>query len=171
MSLENSIKVFWWILYELIASKVPVHLRSMRWFTAYCAARYCDNVSATAHINPNARLSRQCTIGANAGIGEGSILSGEVHIGSGVVMGPYCYFVTGDHPVPDDYGRFRDLEPTHSPIYVEEDVLLGGRVIVLPGVRIGKGAAVGAGSVVTKDVAAGATVAGNPAREIRRRLV
>ncbi|MFJ6112185.1 DapH/DapD/GlmU-related protein [Dietzia maris] len=86
-------------------------------------------------------------------------------------MGPECYFITGDHPIPADYGRFRDHKSTHAPIVVEEDAFIGGRVIVLPGVTIGRGATVGAGAVVAKDVAPGAVVVGNPAREIRRRLV
>ncbi|WP_405887445.1 DapH/DapD/GlmU-related protein [Streptomyces sp. NBC_01136] len=59
--------------------------------------------------------------------------------------------------------------PVHADVVVEEDVFLRVRVTVLPGVTIGRGAAVGAGSVVTKDVSAETVVAGNPARVIRAR--
>jgi len=53
------------------------------------------------------------------------------------------------------------------PIVIEDNVWLGGGAIVLPGVRIGRNAVVGAGAVVTRDVAANTVVAGNPARVIR----
>ncbi len=55
------------------------------------------------------------------------------------------------------------------PIRIEDDVWIGARVIVLPGVSIGKGAIIGAGAVVTKDVPAYAICVGNPARVIRFR--
>ena len=58
-----------------------------------------------------------------------------------------------------------DLE--ERPVRIEDDAWIGCNCIVLPGVTIGRGAIVGAGSVVTKDVAPGVVVAGNPARPIR----
>lgn len=53
-------------------------------------------------------------------------------------------------------------------IVIEEDCWLGGNVVILPGVRIGRGSTVGAGSVVTKDVPPFVVVAGNPARILRK---
>ena len=50
------------------------------------------------------------------------------------------------------------------PVRIGSDVWIGGGAIILPGITIGDGAVIGAGSVVTRDVGAGATVAGNPAR-------
>ena len=129
----------------------------------------CASVDSTANINRHARLSWSTVIGPHGGVGEHCVLSGEVLVGPHVTMGPHCYFITGDHPIPPDGGRFRDMTPVHRKITIGEDAFIGGRVTVLPGVTIGRGAAVGAGSVVTKDVADGAVVVGNPAREIRRR--
>jgi len=54
------------------------------------------------------------------------------------------------------------------PITVEDDVWVGGSVVVCPGVTLGKGCVVGAGSVVTKNVEQYTVVAGNPARLLRR---
>lgn len=56
---------------------------------------------------------------------------------------------------------------THAPITLERHAWVAARAIVLPGITIGEGAVVGAGSVVTRDVAAGTVVAGNPARVVR----
>jgi len=110
-------------------------------------------------------------MGRNAGIGQGTqfLGLGAVSLGAHVTMGPDCLFITGDHPIPKAGGHFRDLASVHQDIVVEEDVFLGARVTVLPGVTIGRGAAVGAGSVVTKDVPAEVVVAGNPAKVIRSR--
>lgn len=53
------------------------------------------------------------------------------------------------------------------PIVVEDDVWIGGGAIVLPGVRIGRGTTIGAGSVVTRDVPAGVLAVGNPCRVVK----
>jgi maltose O-acetyltransferase len=55
------------------------------------------------------------------------------------------------------------------PIVVEDDVWFGAAVIVLPGVRVGHGSVIGAGSIVTKDVPPFACVAGSPARILKYR--
>jgi 2,3,4,5-tetrahydropyridine-2-carboxylate N-succinyltransferase/tetrahydrodipicolinate N-acetyltransferase len=57
--------------------------------------------------------------------------------------------------------------PSVTPVILEDDVLIGANAVVVEGVRIGKGAVVGAGSIVLSDVPAGAVVAGNPARIIK----
>lgn len=164
-------RMIWWMVYALLASKLPSWLRLGKRFRVLCASRFCDYVDPTANINRLARVGWQAQIGPHAGVGERCTLSGRVTLHSHVTMGPDCMFITGDHPTPPDFGYFRDMSPSHAPIVVEEDAFIGARVIVLGGVTIGKGAVVGAGSVVAKDVARGATVVGNPAKEIRRRLV
>lgn len=164
-------RTFWWIAYSFVAAPLPNRSRLAKRLRALSARGYCQSVHPTANINRRARLSSDVKIGSHGGVGEFCILSGDVTIGSHVTMGRSCMFITGDHPVPPDMGKFRDMKPTHAPIVVEEDVFIGSRAIILPGVRVGRGAAVGAGAVVAKDVAPGAVVVGNPAREVRRRTV
>jgi maltose O-acetyltransferase len=164
-------ELFWRLVYEAFAMHLPSWWRPAKKLRVYCAQRFCRDVAGSANINAKARLSPQTTIKPHGGVGERCILTGEVHIGSHVTMGPDCYLITGDHPVPPDGGRFRDLAPVHKPIRIEEDVFLGARVILLPGVTVGRGAAVGAGSVVAKDVPSGSVVVGNPARIVRSRKV
>jgi len=157
------------VMYRLVICRIPSQLRFLRPVrVAFLRGMGC-RVAWTANINAYAQISRKCVIDDHAGVGERCVLGGEVHLGRHVTMGPECWFITGDHPVPGDLENFRDRTPTHRPIVVEEDVFVGARATVLPGVRIGRGAAIGAGAVVTRDVAPGATVVGNPAREVRRR--
>jgi maltose O-acetyltransferase len=164
-------RVFWWLVYTALASRLPSWSRSAKRFRVFCARRFCADVHPTANINAHAILSWSSRIGAHGGVGAHSRLGGPVTIGAHVTMGPDVHFITGIHPVPGDYGSFRDMPASQGPIVVEDDVFIGARVTILPGVTVGRGAAIGAGSVVPKDVAPGATVVGNPAREVRRRQV
>ena len=91
------------------------------------------------------------------------LLRGGITVGNDVFIGPKVNLITINHDVnPDNrsatYGR---------PIVIEDKVWIGINSTILPGVRIGYGAIVGAGSVVTKDVPAMTIVAGNPARIIK----
>ncbi|NHC47104.1 sugar O-acetyltransferase [Motilibacter sp. K478] len=111
--------------------------------------------------------------GSRLHIGDRSFLNadflalggGEITIGSDVLIGPGARLYTPNHPLDPELRR-QGYERV-LPIRIEDNVWLGGSVVVLPGVTIGESAVVGAGSVVTKDVAPGAVVAGNPARPIR----
>ena len=97
-----------------------------------------------------------------------------IHIGSKVMAGPGASFFTALHPLlaeernvrTDETGRRYNLEYA-KPITVEDDVWLGGGVIVNGGVTIGRGAVIGSGSVVTRDIPPGVLAAGVPCRAIR----
>lgn len=89
----------------------------------------------------------------------------EVEIGDLTQIGPGVQILTADHPRNADE-RARGVE-FGKPIVIGRNVWIGGGAIILPGVTVGDDAVIGAGSVVTRDVAPGATVMGNPAREKR----
>jgi acetyltransferase-like isoleucine patch superfamily enzyme len=94
---------------------------------------------------------------------------GSIHIGRGVDIAPNCAFYSYDHGIAADRPiREQPLE-TKGDIVIEDHAWLGVGVIVLSGVRIGKGAVIGAGSVVTRDVPDGAIVAGSSARVVKMR--
>ncbi|RYF98612.1 MAG: sugar O-acetyltransferase [Caulobacteraceae bacterium] len=89
----------------------------------------------------------------------------EVDIGDLTQIGPGVQILTADHPrIAAE--RARGVE-FGKPISIGRNVWIGGGAILLPGVTIGDDAVIGAGSVVTRDVAPGATVMGNPARQKR----
>lgn len=107
------------------------------------------------------------SIGARTFINVNAVILdvGEVRIGEDCQIGPNVQLLTPTHPLDPDQRRSR--WEGAEPITLEDNVWLGGGVIVLPGVTIGRDAVVGAGAVVTKDVPPRTVVVGNPARVIR----
>jgi maltose O-acetyltransferase len=110
------------------------------------------------------------SLGDDSGIGVNAKLSPGVTIGSNVLMGEDVLFLTRNHAFADRATLIREQGYLDSePICIGDDVWLGTRSIILPGVLVGTGAVVGAGSVVTKSVEPYAIVAGNPAAVIGHR--
>lgn len=88
----------------------------------------------------------------------------EIRIGAGTQIAPYVQILTADHP-RDPALRRAGVE-NGRPVTIGANVWIGGGAILLPGVEIGEDAIIGAGAVVTRNVAPGARVAGNPARPL-----
>jgi maltose O-acetyltransferase len=111
-----------------------------------------------------------CDYGFNIFLGAGVFLNFNcvildvtpVTIGDGTQIGTGVQILTADHP-RDAAERATGIE-WGRPISIGRNVWIGGGAIILPGVTVGYDALIGAGSVVTRDVPAGATVVGNPAR-------
>ncbi|MHA3703822.1 sugar O-acetyltransferase [Jatrophihabitans sp. YIM 134969] len=109
----------------------------------------------------------QTTVGARsfANWGLVSLDVARVSIGDDVQLGPNVQLLTATHPIAA--GPRRDKWEGAEPITIEDNVWLGGGVIVLPGVTIGADTVVGAGAVVPRDLPAGVVAVGNPARVVR----
>jgi acetyltransferase-like isoleucine patch superfamily enzyme len=119
------------------------------------------------------RLLRACgfTIGSQVYIADDLLIveeltdRGNITIGDRVSIAPRVTLVTSSHP---NHSRIRGFAPlSQGPIVIEDDAWLGSGCVILPGVRIGRGAVVGANSVVSSSVPALHVVAGQPARTIR----
>lgn len=124
-------------------------------------------------VHASARIEGQFhLLYGHLAMGEGAFLNvgcvvldaAKVEIGRNTMIGPHCQIYCTDHH-RDPVKRGQLIERA-LPVRIGADVWIGGGAIVLPGVTIGDGAIIGAGSVVTKDVAPGLTVVGNPARGI-----
>ena len=89
-----------------------------------------------------------------------------VRIGADCLLGPNVQLLTPIHPL--EPGPRRQKWESAEPITLEDNVWLGGGVIVCPGVTIGRNSVIGAGSVVTRDIPANCVAVGNPARVIRQ---
>jgi acetyltransferase-like isoleucine patch superfamily enzyme len=109
---------------------------------------------------------KKFTLGKNSVINEKCRLDnrGGIYIGMNVSISSQVCILTGDHDIqsPDFAGRARAVN-------IEDRVFIGTRAMILPGVTLGEGCVVGAGSVVTKDVAPFTIVAGIPAKPIGHR--
>lgn len=127
-----------------------------------------------AHVGEAAILEAQfhCAYGMNTHIGDyvyinsGCVIldSAPVHIGARSLLGPRVQLYCAQHH--QDIKLRSEGQEIAYPIHIGEDVWIGGSAIILPGVTIGDGAIIGAGSVVTKNVPKGATMVGNPAKQI-----
>jgi acetyltransferase-like isoleucine patch superfamily enzyme len=94
----------------------------------------------------------------------------DIRIGAGCMIGAHCAFMPYQHRASDSTRPMREQGLTsRGPVVLEDDVWLGVNVCVLDGVRVGRGAIVGAGAVVTHDVPSYAVAVGVPARVLRRR--
>lgn len=98
----------------------------------------------------------------------------EIHIGNRCLIGPGVLFATPSHPLVaqerskhfNEYGAY--FPENVEKIVLEEDVWIGGNATIMPGVTIGRGAVIGGGSVVTRDIPANSLAAGNPCKVIRQ---
>jgi maltose O-acetyltransferase len=101
--------------------------------------------------------------------------SAPVTIGDNCLMAPGVHIYTATHPLnPESRQNFLQTNPPDpnyfelaKPVTIGNQVWIGGRAIICPGVTIGDNVVVGAGSVVTKDVPSNVVVGGNPAMIIR----
>jgi len=106
------------------------------------------------------------SLGRNSILGPCNVLlaQGGIEIGENVNISGFCFIISQEHDIHDP-----GLRTTLAPVIIEDYAWIATGVTILPGVRIGKGAIIAAGSIVTKNVEAFAVMAGNPARKIAER--
>jgi UDP-2-acetamido-3-amino-2,3-dideoxy-glucuronate N-acetyltransferase len=127
-----------------------------------CEIGDCTSIGSFVEIQKGARVGRNCKISSHSFICEGVDLEDEVFIGHSVV------FINDKYPrATSETGALQtESDWEVVPTVVRSKASIGSNATILCGITIGQGAIVGAGAVVTKDVPAGATVAGNPAKII-----
>ncbi|TFI60084.1 sugar O-acetyltransferase [Sphingomonas parva] len=160
---------------ELVADQA----RAAAWMARFNVSRTLPRAERDAllreglgKVGPGAMIRPpfHCDYGYNIRLGRDVFLNFNcvildvvaVTIGDGTQIGPGVQILTADHP-RDPAERATGAE-WGRPIVIGRNVWIGGGAILLPGITIGDDAIVGAGSVVTRDVSAGVTVVGNPAR-------
>jgi maltose O-acetyltransferase len=166
----------WLFLYYAIAKRFPTQ-PVPGWKAGYSlrrwlVARIVLSCGADVLVKQNCYFGTGASlrIGNRAQLGQNARIDQDVTLGDDVVMGPDVIIMTAAHAFDDPTVTVR-LQGSlpRQPVIVGNDVWLGARVVILPGVSIGDGAVVGANAVVTKDIPPLAIAAGNPARVVRFR--
>ena len=117
------------------------------------------------NIQNRARFGHNLTIGDNSGLGENCRVGSNTMIGNNVMMAPDVIICTQNHKcTPGGYHGFDE-----RPVVIKDNVWIGYRAIILPGVCVGENSVIGAGAVVTRDVPPNSIVGGVPARVIKMR--
>jgi UDP-2-acetamido-3-amino-2,3-dideoxy-glucuronate N-acetyltransferase len=130
---------------------------------------YGCSIGSESRIGPFVEIQRGAIVGAKCKVQSHAFICDGVEIGDEVFIGHGVIFINDNHPraTVADGRRAQEEDWQLLRTVVERRATLGSGAIILGGVRIGEGALVGAGAVVTSDVDDGATVVGSPARLTR----
>jgi acetyltransferase-like isoleucine patch superfamily enzyme len=144
---------------------IPSHLIRK---SAYRLAGIKIGSGSTIHMWANFFQPKNIIIGQDTIIGDHAFLDGRapLTIGNHVVIASQVLVYNSEHNI-----NSANLDPTEEPIEIGDYVFIGARAIILPGIKIGKGAVIAAGAVVTKDVPEMTLVGGVPAKPITKRKV
>ncbi len=161
-------------LYAILTELVNFILRIVGFIPSHHITRFFYRIAgvkigkgSAIHMGACFYDPKNIVIGQDTIIGEGAVLDGrdKLTIGSHVDIASEVMIYNAEHDVQDP-----SFKAVTSPVTIEDYVFIGPRAIILPGVKIKKGAVVGAGAVVTKDVEELTIVGGVPAKPIKERI-
>ncbi len=163
------------ILYTLIANHLPnSDNKILGKISKKIRARFFKKITGCKSKNLNIQchcyFGNNVYLGENSGIGMNCSVLGPCKIGKNVMMGTNVDIITRNHKfdrtdIPMIEQGFSDYEE----VVIDDDVWIGNKVIILPGVHIGKSSIIAAGAVVTKDIEPYSIAGGVPAKLIKER--
>lgn len=171
-------KYFWIFLYKSIAQWLPATDNALplskfiRLFRLAIASKCLDECGQHANIEQFADfgMGGGISLGDNSGLGIKCRVRGPLIIGTDVMMGPEVIILGGGHNhLRTDIPMRLQGSSTSKLTQIGNDVWIGTRAIIMPGVKVGNGVIIGAGAVVTKDIPDYAIVGGIPAKIIKFR--
>lgn len=132
-------------------------------------------VGKNSRLGKNTRVSAgfngKIQIGSNVLLDDGCIVMAQnkIIIGNNTWIAAYCFVTDFNHKYDQKNININSQGYVTKPVIIEEDVWIGTHCVILPGVTIGKGSVIGAGSIVTKSIKPYSIAVGNPARVIKER--
>lgn len=180
MNKNVSLKIFFYLalyygFFQFFPTEIPFHIgKSVRRFFLKSVFREYGTHSTVGYrvfigLGYDISIGSYSWIGSKVkifGIGGG----GKVKIGNNVIISPEVTIITTEHNYENPEIPIFSQAMKKSAVVIEDNAYIGYHVIILPGVTIGKGAIVGAGAVVTRDVPEYTVEGGVPARVIKKRL-
>lgn len=163
--------LFLWLYYTHIASKIPYSIGHRLRNSVLNRILLNKGLGSTVSTNVNIISPQLISLGENVGIANNVILDGRggIKIGDFSIIGFDSVILTRSHQYEDENLPIRRQIQLSKPVEIGVDVWVGARSIILPGVKIGDGAIIGANAVVTKDVPPNTVVGGVPAKFIKNR--
>lgn len=169
----NLRKIVFYSIYQIVKylpnneNRVNLFSKQIRRFVV---KNFVEAAGDNIDIQRCALISPTLIIGNNSGIGANSIIGKYTKIGNDVMMGPECIIYTRNHEfsrtdIPMNLQGMQNFQP----VTIGNDVWIGARCTILPGVSIGNGCIIGASAVVSKNVPDYAIVGGVPAKVIKYR--
>ena len=179
MSFKRQVNI---IFYNIFAVKLPIShinknifgktikIRIFKKIRGFFAKNILEYMGENVNIEKGAKINKTIKIGDNSSIGIDCVLQLDVIIGKDVMMGPETLIYTQNHETKrTDIHMIEQGMTETNPVIIEDDVWIGRRVIILPGVRVGRGSILGAGTIVAKNIPPYSVVVGNPGRVIKNR--
>lgn len=162
------------LLYYGLASHLPASYSGLKLgqkqLRGFCGKLMLRSCGKKVNIEKNAYFSPKVSLGDYSGIGVNAKIYGACRIGSHVMMGQDCTIITRNHRHDrTDIPMMEQGFEEEQPVTIGNDVWIGDRVTILPGVEIGDGCILAAGAVVTQSIAPYSIAAGVPARVIKKR--
>lgn len=163
------------LLYYSFAKHLPPSYSGLKLgqkrLRAFCGKLMLKSCGKQVNIETNAVFSPKVELGNYSGIGVEAKIYGACVIGDYVMMGENCTIITRNHRRSrTDIPMMEQGFEEERPVFIGNDVWIGDRVTILPGVHIGDGCVIGAGAVVTHDIPPNSIAVGVPARVIKSRI-
>jgi len=169
---------------NLVCRSLGVKLEGYAWLRKIEVPRNGETISLGAGVAldqgvqllSTADHPAPCEQGIRLRIAEGTYINRftildahrDLKIGEHCIIGPFCYLTDADHSF-DQSGLVKNQPMEPKFLHIEEGAWIGSHCVILPGVTIGKGAIIGAGSVVTSDIPENSIAFGSPAKVSRKR--
>lgn len=164
------------VLYYGFARKLPSSAQKWAWWARPIRRAICRPLFRQAGRNINIEAGAffgtgsQIVIGDNSSLGVDAKIYGPLTIGRDVMMGPEVVVITTTHHADRlDVPMIQQGVSAPDPVTIEDDVWIGQRVLILPGVTIGRGSIIAAGAVVSRSIPPYSLAGGVPAKVIRQR--